>query len=205
MAYVCGGGPLIRGQAHPAVLEAIQAAAARGWTYGTPGEAEVELAEEVRRRMPSVELVRFVNSGTEATMAAVRLARAATRRSLILKFEGCYHGHGDSFLVKAGSGVATLGLPDSPGVPPGLAELTATVPFNDGAAVEELFRRRGPELAAVIVEPYLGNAGFIAPEANFHATLRALCDRHGALLIFDERSEERRVGEEGRSRGAPDH
>jgi glutamate-1-semialdehyde 2,1-aminomutase len=133
-----------------------------------------------------VELVRFVNSGTEATMAAVRLARAATRRSLILKFEGCYHGHADGFLVKAGSGVATLGLPDSPGVPPGIAELTATLPFNDGAAVEDLFRRRGAELAAVIVEPYIGNAGFIAPDAEFPATLRRLCDRHGALLIFDE-------------------
>ena len=184
--YVCSWGPLILGHGHPAVRDAIQAAAARGWTYGAPCEAEVELAELVRRRMPSVELVRFVNSGTEATMAAVRLARAATRRNLILKFEGCYHGHADGFLVKAGSGVATLGLPDSPGVPPAMAELTATLPFNDVAAVEELFRRRGPELAAVIVEPYVGNAGFIAPEPEFPAALRRLCDRHGALLIFDE-------------------
>ncbi len=184
--YVCSWGPLILGHAHPAVLEAIQAAAAQGWTYGAPCEAEVQLAELVRRRMPSVELVRFVNSGTEATMAAVRLARAATKRDLILKFDGCYHGHADGFLVKAGSGVATLGLPDSPGVPSALAELTATVPFNDAAAVEDLFRRRGPELAAVIVEPFLGNVGFIGPEAGFHATLRGLCDRYGALLIFDE-------------------
>ena len=184
--YVCSWGPLILGHGHPAVLAAIREAAERGWTYGAPCEAEVELAELVRRRMPSVELVRFVNSGTEATMAAVRLARAATRRDLILKFEGCYHGHADGFLVKAGSGVATLGLPDSPGVPAGLAELTATLPFNDSAAVEDLFQRRGAELAAVIVEPYMGNVGFIAPEADFHATLRRLCDRHGALLIFDE-------------------
>ncbi len=184
--YVCSWGPLILGHAHPAVLEAIRAAAARGWSYGAPCEAEVELAELVRRRMPSVEMVRFVNSGTEATMAAVRLARAATKRDVILKFVGCYHGHGDSFLVKAGSGVATLGLPDSPGVPGALASLTVTVPFNDVAAVEDVFRQRPQQIAAVIVEPYVGNAGFIAPDAEFHPALRALCDRTGALLIFDE-------------------
>jgi glutamate-1-semialdehyde 2,1-aminomutase len=184
--YVCAWGPLILGHAHPAVLDAIRGAAERGWSYGAPCEAEVELAEAVRRRMPAVEMVRFVNSGTEATMAAVRLARAATRRSVILKFAGCYHGHADSFLVKAGSGVATLGLPDSPGVPAPLAELTVTVPFNDVTAVEQVFRRRGAEIAAVIVEPYVGNAGFIPPDPAFHPTLRALCDRHGALLIFDE-------------------
>jgi glutamate-1-semialdehyde 2,1-aminomutase len=184
--YVCSWGPLILGHAHPAVLEAIHAAALRGWTYGAPCAAEVELAEEVRRRMPALERVRFVNSGTEATMAAVRLARAATGRELLLKFEGCYHGHGDSFLVKAGSGVATLGLPDSPGVPASLAGLTLTVPFNDPDAVEETFRRRGPEIAAVIVEPFVGNAGFIPPAPGFHEALRASCDRHGALLIFDE-------------------
>jgi len=184
--YVCSWGPLILGHAHPAVLEAIRAAAARGWSYGAPCEAEVQLAELVRRRMPSVEMVRFVNSGTEATMAAVRLARAATKRDVILKFVGCYHGHGDSFLVKAGSGVATLGLPDSPGVPGALASLTVTVPFNDVAAVEDVFRQRSQQIAAVIVEPYVGNAGFIAPDAEFHPALRALCDRTGALLIFDE-------------------
>ncbi len=184
--FVCSWGPLILGHAPPAVLAAIRAAAEAGWTYGAPCVAEVELAELVRRRMPSVELVRFVNSGTEATMTAVRLARAATRRDMILKFDGCYHGHGDSFLVKAGSGVATLGLPDSPGVPAALAGLTLTVAFNDVAAVAETFRRRGAEIAAVIVEPFVGNAGFIAPEPEFHPTLRALCDRHGALLIFDE-------------------
>ena len=184
--YVCSWGPLILGHAHPAVLDAIRGAAERGWTYGAPCAAEVELAELVRRRMPALEMVRFVNSGTEATMAAVRVARAATRREVILKFEGCYHGHADGFLVKAGSGVATLGLPDSPGVPGALAELTLTVPFNDPAAVQAVFARRGQEIAAVIVEPYVGNAGFIAPEPGFHEALRALCDRHGALLIFDE-------------------
>jgi len=184
--YVCSWGPLILGHAHPAVLDAIRGAAERGWTYGAPCAAEVELAEVVRRRLPTIEMVRFVNSGTEATMAAVRVARAATRRDVILKFEGCYHGHADSFLVKAGSGVATLGLPDSPGVPGALAELTLTVPFNDSAAVQEVFTRRGKDIAAVIVEPYVGNAGFIAPEPGFHEALRALCDRHGALLIFDE-------------------
>ena len=184
--YVCSWGPLILGHAHPAVLAAVRDAAERGWSYGAPCEGEVRLAEAVCRRMPSVEMVRFVNSGTEATMAAVRVARAATRRDLVLKFEGCYHGHADGFLVRAGSGVATLGLPDSPGVPRALAELTVTAPFNDAAAVEDVFRRRGAEIAAVIVEPYVGNAGFIAPEPGFHATLRALCDAAGALLIFDE-------------------
>ena len=184
--YVCSWGPLILGHAHPAVLEAVRGAAERGWSYGAPCEGEVRLAEMVCRRMPSIEMVRFVSSGAEATMAAVRVARAATRRDLILKFEGCYHGHADGFLVRAGSGLATLGLPDSPGVPRALAELTVTVPFNDVAAVEDVFRRRGAEIAAVIVEPYVGNAGFIAPEPGFHATLRALCDAAGALLIFDE-------------------
>ena len=184
--YVCSWGPLILGHAPAAVLAAIRDAAERGWTYGTPCAAEVELAELVRARMPSVEMVRCVNSGTEATMAALRLARAATGRELVLKFDGCYHGHADSFLVKAGSGVATLGLPDSPGVPAGLAQLTLTVPFNDIAAVETIFAQRGKDLAAVIVEPWVGNAGFIPPVPGFHEALRALCDRHGALLIFDE-------------------
>ena len=184
--YVGSWGPLILGHAHPVVLEAIRAAAERGWSYGAPCEAEVDLAELVRQRMPSVEMVRFVNSGTEATMAAVRLARAATKRDVIIKFEGCYHGHADAFLVKAGSGVATLGLPDSPGVPSALAALTVTVPFNDPAAVSDVFKQRGHEIAAVIVEPYVGNVGFIPPEPGFHALLRSLCDRAGALLIFDE-------------------
>ena len=184
--YVCSWGPLILGHAHPAVLAAVQEAAGRGWTYGAPSPGEVELAEEVRRRMPSLEMMRFVNSGTEATMAAVRLARAATSRDLIIKFDGCYHGHADSFLVKAGSGVATLGLPDSPGVPAALAGLTLTAPFNDAEAVGLLFQQHRDRIAAVIVEPYAGNVGFIAPLPEFHRRLRALCDAHGALLIFDE-------------------
>ncbi len=184
--YVCSWGPLILGHAHPAVLDAVRRAAEGGWTYGAPCEAEVELAEEVRRRMPSLEVMRFVNSGTEATMAAVRLARAATGRDLIIKFDGCYHGHADGFLVKAGSGVATLGLPDSPGVPAALAGLTLTAPFNDANAVADLFRQHVDRIAAVIVEPYVGNVGFIPPTPEFHPALRALCDRHGAILIFDE-------------------
>jgi glutamate-1-semialdehyde 2,1-aminomutase len=184
--YVCSWGPLILGHAHPAVLAAIRDAAGRGWTYGAPCAAEVELAELVRQRMPAVEMLRCVNSGTEATMAAIRLARAATGRECIVKFEGGYHGHADAFLVKAGSGVATLGLPDSPGVPAGLAQLTLTAPFNDLSRVAALFASRGQDIAAVIVEPYLGNVGFIPPVAGFHEGLRALCDRHGALLIFDE-------------------
>jgi len=184
--YVGSWGPLILGHAHPAVLDAIRAAAGRGWSYGAPCEAEVQLAALVRERMPAMEMLRFVNSGTEATMSAIRLARAATKREVILKFEGCYHGHGDSFLVKAGSGVATLGLPDSPGVPAALASLTVTVPFNDAAAVERVLHERGREIAAVIVEPFVGNVGFIAPAPGFHQMLRAACDRAGALLIFDE-------------------
>jgi len=184
--YVCSWGPLILGHAHPAVLEAVRQAAQRGWTYGAPCEAEVDLADEVRRRMPSLEMMRFVNSGTEATMAAVRLARAATGRDTIVKFEGCYHGHADGFLVKAGSGVATLGLPDSPGVPAALASLTLTAPFNDARAVADLFREHAARIAAVIVEPYVGNAGFISPDSDFHPALRDLCDQYGALLIFDE-------------------
>jgi glutamate-1-semialdehyde 2,1-aminomutase len=184
--YVCSWGPLILGHAPAAVLQAVREAAERGWSYGAPCEDEVRLAELVCERIPSIEMVRFVNSGTEATMAALRLARAATGRDLVLKFEGCYHGHADSFLVKAGSGVATLGLPDSPGVPAALAGLTLTTPFNDVAAVEEAFTRRGGEIAAVIAEPYVGNVGFIPPEPDFLPALRRLCDRHGALLVFDE-------------------
>src|SRR5256886_5057444 len=177
--YVCSGGPLIRGHAHPAVLDAIRGAAAAGWSYGAPCEAEVELAEQVRGRMPAVEMARFVNSGTEATMAAVRLARAATGRDLIVKFEGGYHGHADGFLVKAGSGVATLGLPDSPGVPAALASLTLTAPFNNLEALGELFATHGSRIAAVIVEPYLGNVGFVPPNSEFHTARRILCALHG--------------------------
>ena len=195
--YVCSWGPLILGHAHPAVLDAIRSAAERGWTYGAPCEAEVELAELVRCRMPAVEMVRFVNSGTEATMAAVRLARAATGRDLIVKFEGGYHGHADGFLVKAGSGVATLGLPDSPGVPVAVASLTLTAPFNNLEVLGELFATRGSRIAAVIVEPYLGNVGFVPPDSEFPRALRILCDLHGALLIYDEVMTGFRVGPGG--------
>jgi glutamate-1-semialdehyde 2,1-aminomutase len=184
--YVLSWGPLLFGHAHPRVVEAVVAAAALGTSFGAPVPAEVELAELVRGFFPSMQLLRFVNSGTEATMSAIRVARGYTGRSLILKFEGCYHGHGDSFLVKAGSGVATLGLPDSPGVPAELSQLTLTAPFNDLEAVAEIFRTHGDQLAAVIVEPVVGNSGFIPPIAGFLQGLRALTTESEALLIFDE-------------------
>jgi glutamate-1-semialdehyde 2,1-aminomutase len=184
--YVLSWGPLLLGHDHPAVRAAVQEALARGTSYGFSHPAEAELAELVVDMVPSVEMVRFVNSGTEATMAAVRLARAATGRDHILKFEGCYHGHADSFLVAAGSGVATLGLPDSPGVPADLARLTLVCPFNDSTAVEAMFQRHPGRVAAVIVEPFIGNAGFIPPLPDFLPALRRLTSAHGALLIFDE-------------------
>jgi glutamate-1-semialdehyde 2,1-aminomutase len=192
--YVMSWGALMLGHAHPAVTRAITEATARGTSYGAPSGSEVELAQIVVELVPSIEMVRFVNSGTEATMSAVRLARAATRRDLILKFNGCYHGHGDSFLVQAGSGVATLGLPDSPGVPRPLAELTLSVPFNDTAAVNDAFDKHGERIACVIVEPIVGNSGFIPPRAGFHAHLRDVATRYGALLIFDEVMTGFRVG-----------
>ncbi|HEV2130198.1 MAG TPA: glutamate-1-semialdehyde 2,1-aminomutase [Longimicrobiaceae bacterium] len=184
--YVLSWGPLIFGHAHPAVVEAICSAAELGTSYGAPTAREVELAEAVREFFPSMELLRFVNSGTEATMSAVRLARGYTGRELLLKFEGCYHGHGDSFLVKAGSGVATLGLPNSPGVPAELGRLTLTAPFNNLEAVAEIFRVHAGSIAAVIVEPVVGNAGFIPPDAEFLPMLRRVTEEDGALLIFDE-------------------
>lgn len=184
--YVLSWGPLLFGHAHPAVVEAVCEAASRGTSYGAPAPLEVELAERVRGYFPSMELLRFVNSGTEATMSAVRLARGFTGRDLILKFEGCYHGHGDSFLVKAGSGVATLGLPNSPGVPEALGRLTLTAPFNDLAAVEEIFRVHAGKIAAVIVEPVVGNSGFIPPVDGFLPGLRAISEADDSLLIFDE-------------------
>ncbi len=184
--YVLSWGPLLLGHAHPEVLSALRGALERGTSYGFSSEAEVELAELIVEMVPSVEMVRFVNSGTEATMAAVRLARAATRRDLILKFEGCYHGHGDSFLVAAGSGVATLGLPDSPGVPAPLAALTLVCQFNDLEGVREQFRLYGDRIAAVIVEPFVGNAGLIPPLPGFLPGLREITRQYGALLIFDE-------------------
>jgi glutamate-1-semialdehyde 2,1-aminomutase len=192
--YVMSWGALLLGHVHPAVRRALEEAIGRGTSYGAPTGSEVELAELVVALVPSVEMVRFVNSGTEATMAAVRLARAATDRDLVLKFTGCYHGHFDSFLVQAGSGVATLGLPDSPGVPRPLAELTLTAPFNDRDAVDELFRRHGERIACVIVEPVMGNAGLILPDDAFLPHLRAVTRQYGALLIFDEVMTGFRVG-----------
>ena len=184
--YVGSWGPMIVGHAHPRVIEAVQRVAADGLSFGTPNPLEVTMAEKLAELVPSLELLRMVNSGTEATMAAVRLARGFTGRNRIVKFEGCYHGHGDAFLVKAGSGALTLGLPDSPGVPRALADLTATIPYNDFAAAEAIFAEAGDEIAAVIVEPVVGNMNLIAPNAGFLELLRALCTKHGALLIFDE-------------------
>ena len=182
--YVLSWGPLVLGHAPARVLEALSDVMRRGTSFGIPTELEVALGSAIVDRMPHVEMLRFVSSGTEATMSAVRLARAVTGRDVILKFDGCYHGHGDSFLVRAGSGVATLGLPNSPGVPEALASLTVVAPFNDLDAVEQLLEAN--RVAAVIVEPVVGNGGFIAPDPAFHPGLRALCDRYGALLIFDE-------------------
>lgn len=182
--FVLSWGPLVLGHAPPIVLDALEDTMRRGTSFGIPTELELRLAELVVDRMPHVEMLRFVSSGTEATMSAVRLARAATRRDAILKFDGCYHGHGDSFLVRAGSGVATLGLPNSPGVPATLAALTLTVPFNDLEAVEHALAEH--DVAALIVEPVIGNAGFIPPDPQFMPGLRALTERYGALLIFDE-------------------
>jgi glutamate-1-semialdehyde 2,1-aminomutase len=184
--YVGSWGPLILGHAHPAVLRAVRAAAAAGTSFGAPTEGEIELAELVCAALPAVERVRFVSSGTEAAMSAIRLARGATGRSRILKFDGCYHGHADSLLVGAGSGVATLGIPGSPGVPPELAALTVQAPFNDLDAVADAFRRWPDEIAAVLVEPVAGNMGCVPPVPGFLEGLRALCTEHGALLVFDE-------------------
>jgi len=184
--YVCSWGPLVLGHADPGVVAALGRAAARGTSYGAPTEVETELAETVRELVPSIDLVRFVNSGTEATMSALRLARGFTGRDVIVKFEGNYHGHADSLLVKAGSGAATLGVPDSPGVPADLARHTLTLPYNDAAAVAAVFEAQGDRIAAIIVEPVAGNMGLIPPEDGFLPALRAACDRSGSLLILDE-------------------
>lgn len=184
--YICSWGPLILGHAHPAVVEAVTAAAARGTSFGTPTVMETQLAQLVTQRVPGMETVRMVNSGTEATMSALRLARAYTKRNKILKFEGCYHGHTDSLLIKAGSGVATLGLPDSPGVPENTGQHTLTVPYNDLDSTRVAFQKFGHDIAAVIVEPVAGNMGVVPPEPGFLEGLRRLTRHYGSLLIFDE-------------------
>jgi glutamate-1-semialdehyde 2,1-aminomutase len=184
--YVCSWGPLILGHAPPTVVSAIQAQAARGTSFGMPTAMEVDLAERITAALPSIDMVRLVNSGTEATMAALRLARAATARPRVVKFEGCYHGHADAFLVKAGSGAATFGVPDSPGVTAATARDTLTACFNDAGSVRELLASHPGEIAAVIVEPVVGNMGVVPPAWGFLQDLRDLCTADGALLIFDE-------------------
>ncbi|HSF81973.1 MAG TPA: glutamate-1-semialdehyde 2,1-aminomutase [Anaerolineales bacterium] len=184
--YVLSWGPLILGHAHPEVVESVKQAAEKGTSYGAPSPLEIDLAQAVQKFMPGLELMRFVNSGTEATMSALRLSRAFTGRNKIIKFEGCYHGHADLLLVQAGSGVATLGLPDSPGVPPATVQDTLVARFNDLASVEALFTAYPDEIAAVIVEPVAGNMGVVPPVDGFLEGLRSLTKRHEALLIFDE-------------------
>ena len=184
--YVGSWGPLILGHAHPKIVEAVISQAKKGTSFGAPHIAEIELAEKVTSAIPSMETVRMVNSGTEAVMSAIRLARGVTGRDLIVKFEGCYHGHADSLLVKAGSGVASLGIPDSPGVPADLAKQTLTLPYNDSEKVRELFALRGKDIACLIVEPIAGNMGVVLPKEGFLQTLREVTQENGALLIFDE-------------------
>lgn len=184
--YVCSWGPLIAGHAHPKVVEAVSSAVKRGTSFGAPSETEVQLAEKVCASVPSIEKVRFVSSGTEATMSALRLARAHTKRSKLLKFDGCYHGHSDPFLTNAGSGLATLDVPSSAGVPASAAAETVTIPYNDVGALESAFASQGGEFAAVIVEPVAGNMGVVLPAQGFLERMRSLCTEDGALLIFDE-------------------
>ncbi|QNK60019.1 glutamate-1-semialdehyde 2,1-aminomutase [Paenibacillus sp. PAMC21692] len=192
--YVASWGPLIMGHAHPEVVEALRKTAEKGTSFGAPTELETLMAELVCERVPSVDVVRMVNSGTEATMSALRLARGYTKRSKIMKFEGSYHGHADSLLIKAGSGVATLGLPDSPGVPEHVASHTITVPYNDIESVKLAFEKFGEEIACVIVEPIAGNMGVVPPLPGFLDGLRAITSEYGSLLIFDEVMTGFRVG-----------
>jgi glutamate-1-semialdehyde 2,1-aminomutase len=184
--YVGSWGPMILGHAHPQVIQAVQEVAAHGLSFGAPTTLETELARRVVALMPSIELVRFVSSGTEATMSAIRLARGFTGRDTIVKFEGCYHGHSDSLLIKAGSGALTLGVPTSPGVPKALASHTVTLNYNDGDQVQRVFRQIGEQVACIIVEPVAGNMNCVPPAPDFLQTLRRECDRVGALLVFDE-------------------
>ncbi|HVP48278.1 MAG TPA: glutamate-1-semialdehyde 2,1-aminomutase [Bryobacteraceae bacterium] len=184
--YVGSWGPLLLGHRHPAIIQAVREALETGTSFGAPTSREVEMAEAICSAVPSIEMVRLVNSGTEATMSALRVARGFTGRDLIVKFEGCYHGHVDSLLVKAGSGVATLGLPDSPGVPKSFSDTTLALPFNSTAALEQAFQQRGDQIAAVIVEPVVGNMGCVPPASGFLQTLRGITARYGSLLIFDE-------------------
>jgi len=184
--YVGSWGPLVLGHAHPEVVRAVQQAAAQGLSFGAPTEAEIEMAEEIVKLVPSMEMVRLVSSGTEATMSAIRLARGFSGRDAIVKFEGCYHGHADSLLVKAGSGALTFGNPSSGGVPADFARHTLVLDYNDTQQLEDTFRRAGDSIAAVIVEPVAGNMNLIAPRPQFLQAMRELCTRHGAVLIFDE-------------------
>ncbi len=184
--YVGSWGPMILGHAHKGVIDAVRVAAGRGLSFGAPTVVETEMARTLCQMLPSMDLVRMVSSGTEATMSAIRLARGFTGRDKLVKFEGCYHGHSDSLLVKSGSGALTLGIPTSPGVPAALAKETLTLPFNDLDAAEALFASHGDALAAVIIEPIAGNMNFVRPVAGFLEGLRALCDAHGTVLIFDE-------------------
>lgn len=184
--YVGSWGPLILGHAHPQVIEALKRAIGRGTSFGAPTELETTLARMICTAIPSIEMLRFVSSGTEATMTALRLARAFTGRDKIVKFAGCYHGHSDGLLTRAGSGIATLGLPDSPGVPVGYAQNTLVTPYNDTQTVEQLFRHYPKEIAAIIVEPVAANMGVVPPQPGFLINLRKLTDEFGALLIFDE-------------------
>lgn len=184
--YIGSWGPMIAGHAREEVLDAVREVMVDGLSFGVPNPLEVTMAEEITRIVPSCEMVRMVNSGTEATLSAIRLARGATGRNRIVKFEGCYHGHGDSFLVKAGSGALTFGLPNSPGVPKALADLTLTLPFNDAEAATRLFDEVGHDIAGLIIEPVVGNANCIPPEPGYLQHLRELCTKHGTVLIFDE-------------------
>jgi glutamate-1-semialdehyde 2,1-aminomutase len=184
--YVGSWGPLILGHCHPKVVKAVQETAQSGMSFGAPTELGVLLAQKIQQHMPSLDKIRMVNSGTEATMTAIRLARGFTGRNKIIKFNGCYHGHSDSLLVKAGSGLLTLGIPASPGIPQSITEHTITADFNDLEQVQQSFQQMGEDIAAIIVEPVAGNMGFILPKPGFLEGLRALCDSYGALLIFDE-------------------